>query len=352
MCECRLIYVNDDSVPELWMDFVSGAGGDEIYTQSNGITDRIYISHGTAQWIEKNNILITSGGHMDVYSDKVYKIENGKFITIASGDYGAENNSRVQLDENGYPIYDYYWNDVKMSESEYNDKLNSFFDRSMSVDIYQNVYTFKQCKLLLKFLLSNSKEDTDIPGTGEDISSEVLDEIIDMVEKTEYVWHNSEDYNFKYMPVSQIIDNVILAWPYYEYGLYYYYGFAPYEVMSDPENKFNGYAVKFETNDVLWILNNMFDRDFDYSSGEYHYFHDSELCVRERIGIGGFGYIVNSVNIVGHKPLGDNTYEVIISVKFVDQWGGDPTEKTYEYKFITFIEEDGHNWKIISYERS
>lgn len=150
MTTCRFIYVDENPQPELWMDYGYGYAGAEIYTVDNGITDKIYLSHGFAYWIEKGNLLLVRGGHMDNYYDEIYKIEDGKFVTLAAGDYGAEDNSNIQLDENGYPIYDYYWNGMKTSEDEYERQLTDAFDMSMAVNTYQNIYTYDQCRLLLQ----------------------------------------------------------------------------------------------------------------------------------------------------------------------------------------------------------
>lgn len=150
MTSCRLIYVDNNSTPELWMDYSYGYAGARVYTVENGTTDYVEIDHGTAYWIEYNNFLQTDGGHMDVYSDMVYQIQNGKFEAIGEGNYGAPDNSHVQIDENGYPIYDYYWNGIKVTQTDYEQYLSSTFDMSKATDINQNIYTYEQCKLLLQ----------------------------------------------------------------------------------------------------------------------------------------------------------------------------------------------------------
>lgn len=154
MTSCRLIYVDSNSIPELWIDYGYGYAGAEVYTQSNDGTDGISISQGGAKWIENENLLLTSGGHMDVYYDEVYKIEDGRFVLLGAGDYGAEDNSNVQYDEQDNPIYDYYWNDSAVSKNEYEQNLNNIFNGTRATNIYQNIYTYDQCKLLLQSLAS------------------------------------------------------------------------------------------------------------------------------------------------------------------------------------------------------
>ena len=161
MTICRLIYVDDNFIPEIWIDYNYGYAGAEVYTQDQNGTSNIYISHGMAQWIENENLLLASGGHMDVYYDEIYEIQNGKFVSISSGNYGAADNSNVQYDEQDSPIYDYYWNNSKVTKTEYEQKLSNIFDNAEATDIYQNIYTYDQCKLLLQSLASNTTTSSD-----------------------------------------------------------------------------------------------------------------------------------------------------------------------------------------------
>lgn len=55
---------------------------------------------------------------MDVYYDKIYTIDNKQFVLLYSGEYGAEDNSNLQTDNNGNIIYNYYWNGVKVNSEE------------------------------------------------------------------------------------------------------------------------------------------------------------------------------------------------------------------------------------------
>ncbi len=161
--ECRLIYVNDDTIPEIWMDYGYGYAGAEVYTQKGDGTDCVHFDQGYAEWIEKENLLWTSGGHMDEYYDVVYQIQDGEFVSIGSGVYGTSDNSNVQYDEQGYPLYDCYWNGVKVTEDEYEKALRSVFDEAKAESSYQNIYTYKQCKLLLQSLTSESDKILLIP---------------------------------------------------------------------------------------------------------------------------------------------------------------------------------------------
>lgn len=155
--EGRFIYVNEDSDPELWMDYGYGYAGGEVFTAKDGMTDKVYISHGMATCLEKRNLMLTSGGHMDGYADTVYQIEDGKFIPLAEGSYGAGGGDDIQTDENGELIYHYYWNQTEVAQEEYRQKLEDAFDSKKATDMEQNVYTYQQCKLLLQKISEISK---------------------------------------------------------------------------------------------------------------------------------------------------------------------------------------------------
>ena len=88
---------------------------------------------------------------MGGYYDEIYKIENGKFTTVAKGSYGETEDQ--QTDENGELIYRYYWNSEDVSEEQYEQKLKELFDQDQAEDIYQNIYTFEQSKALLQQMM-------------------------------------------------------------------------------------------------------------------------------------------------------------------------------------------------------
>ena len=77
---------------------------------------------------EKENLIRSSGGRMDHYYDEIYRIRNGGFELVISGEYGSEDNTQVQYDSKGDPIYQYFWNGEKVENWEaYEAKLNEVF---------------------------------------------------------------------------------------------------------------------------------------------------------------------------------------------------------------------------------
>lgn len=133
----KLVYIDEDNIPELYINGTSTASGDELCTYYNGKISTLHLYNYGLSYIEKRNLLCDSGGRMDVYYDNIYKIENGEFIRLYKGDYGAKYNSDIQWDEvNNKPIYEYYWNGKEVSEEDYNKMLNSVFNKNSAKEAY------------------------------------------------------------------------------------------------------------------------------------------------------------------------------------------------------------------------
>ena len=131
--ECTLIYINDDDIPELYIEYGSTASGSLLayFNGSEVVTLPMY-TYGLT-YIDRENRFRDSGGHMDTYYDAVYAIEENGFREIASGNYGAADNSRVETDADGNPIYEYYWNDRETTEEGYGQALEKVFDSDRAV---------------------------------------------------------------------------------------------------------------------------------------------------------------------------------------------------------------------------
>ena len=133
----KLLDLNEDGVPELYINFGSTAGGDAILSYFNGeIVEQKMDNYGF-RYIEGANLFRDSGGHMDEYYDKIYTLENGNFVLLYSGEYGAEDNSKVEYGDDGMPVYQYFWENQEVSsEEEYDRKLNEVYDTEKEVNIF------------------------------------------------------------------------------------------------------------------------------------------------------------------------------------------------------------------------
>lgn len=138
---CKLLYINDDEIPELLIEYGSTAGGADICTYFQGQVNTQHVYTYSLVYMERKNLIEERGGHMDIYYDTVYRInERGEFEKMYHGEFGADDNSKIQVDENGIPIYKYYWEDEEVSEEEYNNRLSEVFMRDKGADPYQDMY--------------------------------------------------------------------------------------------------------------------------------------------------------------------------------------------------------------------
>ena len=125
----KLVNINNDNIPELYIDFGTTAAGSVIcsYYEDHIITQDMW--SGGFFYCEGQNLFREAGGHMDTYYDKIYCIRDGAFTLLGQGDYGAYDNSNVQMDEEGNPIYNYYWNGESVSsEAEYHQRMSEIYD--------------------------------------------------------------------------------------------------------------------------------------------------------------------------------------------------------------------------------
>lgn len=130
----KLVNINNDGIPELYIDFGTTAGGAMICTYHEGkVIEQPMWSSGFS-YREGQNIFRDSGGKMDVYYDNIYSIENGQFVLLCEGNFGASDNSNVKFDSNGSPIYNYFWNGTEVSsETEYMNLLNEIYNVQQAI---------------------------------------------------------------------------------------------------------------------------------------------------------------------------------------------------------------------------
>lgn len=148
----ELIYVDNDDIPELAVIGSCEAAGCKIVYYTNGQVKEQQLRRTYFSYIERENLLCNSEGLMDGYYDVVYSILDGQMTVIAQGNYGAEDNTDIQIDETGKLIYKYYWNGVEMSEEDYNISLNGVFDMNRAKPGYEygQYYSYEEILALLE----------------------------------------------------------------------------------------------------------------------------------------------------------------------------------------------------------
>ena len=136
--EYSLIYIDDDDIPELWIDFGTSYEGMALCTVSDGKLKELRYPAGSFSYLERRNLFVIGYGRMDYYHDDVLRIQNGEFIELHVGEYGAEDNANVQYDANEEPIYQYIWKGKKVTKEGYEQSLNSVLNNSKTINAREN----------------------------------------------------------------------------------------------------------------------------------------------------------------------------------------------------------------------
>lgn len=123
-----LIYLDNDEIPEMVEIGDCEATGCRIVSFYDGELTVTQLNRLNFSYLVREGLLCNSEGNMDSYYDLVYRLTDGKMTLIAEGYYGAEDNSHVEFDEAGEPIYQYNWNGEEMSREEYEQELNAVYD--------------------------------------------------------------------------------------------------------------------------------------------------------------------------------------------------------------------------------
>lgn len=131
--EYALIYVDEDDIPELVIYTGTYATACIVLTFHNGEVDALQTWSLQCNYIEKENLYWDGGGHMGEFYDRVYTIENGKWVHVAGGEYIAKD---LLVEE-----YDYVWEGEAVSEDEYYESLNAVYDTDKNRNVaYENQF--------------------------------------------------------------------------------------------------------------------------------------------------------------------------------------------------------------------
>ena len=125
--ECLLVYVDNDEVPELYIE-VGGAAGGTIVSFYDGNVRAMNRDRGGIQYIEYGGLFYSDWGNTGFYPCDVYVLEKGEFSEIGTG-WISENNDA----EKGFLGFDYFWEGRLMTETEYKECLNKLIDTSQCI---------------------------------------------------------------------------------------------------------------------------------------------------------------------------------------------------------------------------
>ena len=131
----ELIYVDENDIPELAVIGNCEAEGCIIFNYYDGQVYETQLNRSNFSYIERENLLCNSAGNMDHYYDIVYSIIDGKMTQIGIG-WVAVDGYPLRFDAEGNIIYKYTWNDVELSQEEYEQELSRVYDASRARDGY------------------------------------------------------------------------------------------------------------------------------------------------------------------------------------------------------------------------
>ena len=126
--EYSLIYIDDDDIPELYIDTNASATRVIIVSFYEGKVRSMVRDRGGIEYIEYGGLLYSDWGNAGFYPCNVYMLEKGTFSEIGTGWYSD------YADEQGNICYDYFWEGSAVTEAEYEAYIDERIDRSGCVE--------------------------------------------------------------------------------------------------------------------------------------------------------------------------------------------------------------------------
>ncbi|MCD8215185.1 MAG: zinc ribbon domain-containing protein [Clostridiales bacterium] len=145
--EYDFIYIDNDEIPELFVHGRFEAEGDRICTYYNGSVSEYPLNRtGGMSYMERGGLVCNFNGNSGYFLLNIYSLSNGNLTKIYSGLEAEE----YDKDSDSF-IISYEWEDVSVSEEEFNAKWNSVFDTSRAKTV-ANRYTTSEA---ISYLNSN-----------------------------------------------------------------------------------------------------------------------------------------------------------------------------------------------------
>lgn len=125
-----LIYLDDDDIPEIFIDTGVEAGGEYVLAYHDGKVTELCLPRIGSQYIEKSGLIYTDTGHMGEYPVTITKLDKGTFTEIGSGVY-RENIFAIGDDE--YKVeYEYEWEGKSVSEKAFKTNISKLYNLKKS----------------------------------------------------------------------------------------------------------------------------------------------------------------------------------------------------------------------------
>ena len=179
--KCSFIYVDEDEIPELVINTGIYETGCLILTFYDGEVEVLQTGGLRFRYIERKNLLCDTAGQAGEYENRVYFIENGKWIYIAGGKYVSELENGLHIDK-----YNFEWEGEKVEEEQYWERLNYIFDEEQAIIPKKYIL----CDSMLSPIQSGDRIWT--PEDEQDAEEERGDVIADF------------EYSDEYIPISKV----------------------------------------------------------------------------------------------------------------------------------------------------
>ena len=127
-----LIYLDDDDVPELYINTNMGAGGEIVASFKDGKVSYNWMGgDGFSYYMPEKALFYQECGRMGCYNSSIYKLVDGDFYEIAGGYYELKDAFADMDDESSYI---YRWMDKECSKTEYYNQLDKVFNRKKGIE--------------------------------------------------------------------------------------------------------------------------------------------------------------------------------------------------------------------------
>lgn len=129
----KLIYVDDDDIPELAIEGYCEADGCLIVSFHHGEVNILHTLMLGFSYIEKKGLLCNSNGWQGQYYDIVYSLSEGKWKCIFSG--GKYTYDLGSWDDEAGKFLDFHYaiDDVEVDEKTYYEKLKKIYDEKAAI---------------------------------------------------------------------------------------------------------------------------------------------------------------------------------------------------------------------------
>lgn len=124
-----LIYVDDDDIPELYINTGYSVGGEFVVSFYDGNVRAMNRYRGGIKYTEYGGLLYSDWGHMGLYPFNIYMLEKGEFSEIGTGWY-----SEYYDDESEDIYWEYFWEGKEVTEAEYEECINELIDTSQCIE--------------------------------------------------------------------------------------------------------------------------------------------------------------------------------------------------------------------------